>query len=335
MTQKITASIIGITGYTGLEILRLLLAHPQVEIGHLTSRQHEDTKIGEVYAHLAHLDLRITDTDHKTVAQNSDVVFLALPHKTAQDVVADLHGVTKVIDLSADYRLDDADTYTRYYDVPHNHPDLLKDVVYGLPEIVGKDAVKNASTVANPGCYAALGQFLTFPFKGHIETVDFIGVTGSSGLGKSPSESGHHPVRNHNMRSYGINTHRHIPEIARSAGIAESQINMVPTSGPFTRGIFGQAFITLTDDVDIEACVKNAYQDCPFVRFSNPVALADIVGSNFVDLQFIKGNNGHIIAQGVLDNLVKGAAGSAIQNMNLMCGLEETSGLINLSPVYP
>ncbi|MGB4057112.1 MAG: N-acetyl-gamma-glutamyl-phosphate reductase [Alphaproteobacteria bacterium] len=332
--MTIKASIIGITGYTGLELLRLLLAHPKVEIKYLTSRQHKKERIGNIYPHLAHLDLNVTDTDHEKVAKDSDVVFLCLPHKTAQDVVAALHGKTKIIDLSADFRLDDAATYKKYYE-EHKYPALLKKVVYGAPELGYAAAIKKASTVANPGCFALLSQLLLFPFKGNIKHADIFAVTGSSGAGKTPTDGTHHPVRNHNMKSYNINKHRHIPEIIRAGGITEKQLNFVPTSGPFTRGIFAQSFITLKKKSDIEALVEKSYKNAPFVRLQNEVALANIVGSNFVDLNFTIGTDGKILAQGALDNIVKGAGGSAVQNMNLMFGLKETEGLINLSPIYP
>jgi N-acetyl-gamma-glutamyl-phosphate reductase len=332
--KTIKASIIGITGYTGLEQLRLLLAHPSVEIVHLTSRQHDDVAIGDVYPHLEHLDLTITNTDHEAVAADSDVVFLGLPHKTAQDVVASLYGRVKIIDLSADFRLDDVVTYEKYYQV-HKHPELLESAVYGLPEIVGTDVIADASLVANPGCFALLGQMLLHPFKGLIESADIFAVTGSSGAGKTATDGTHHPIRNHNIKSYNINAHRHIPEITRSAGIDETQLNFVPSSGPFTRGIFANAFITLKTDVEPLDLAEQAYEDAPFVRLQNNVALANIVGSNFVDLSYIKGQDGRIIAQGAIDNLVKGAAGCAVQNMNIMFGLDETEGLATLSPVYP
>lgn len=330
----IKASIIGITGYTGLELLRLLVAHPHVEIAHLTSRQHEDTPIGDLYPHLAHMDLTITNTDHYAVAKDSDVVFLALPHKTAQDVVADLHGKVKIIDLSADYRLDDVATYEKYY-TTHNHPALLSEVVYGAPEIVGADKIAAASTVANPGCFALLSQMLLHPFKGLIEAADIFAVTGSSGAGKTAVDGTHHPVRNHNMKSYNINAHRHIPEIIRAGDITEAQLNFVPTSGPFTRGIFANAFLRLKADIEPLDLAEQAYADAPFVRLQDSVALANVTGSNFVDLSFAKGENNTVIAQGALDNLVKGASGCAVQNMNLMFGLDEGEGLLNLSPIYP
>ncbi|MCB9982367.1 MAG: N-acetyl-gamma-glutamyl-phosphate reductase [Rhodospirillales bacterium] len=331
--NPIKASIIGITGYTGLEQLRLLLAHPLVEIAHLTSRQHENAAIGEVYPHLAHLDLSITNTDHMQVAKDSDVVFLALPHKTAQDIVADLHGKVRVIDLSADYRLDDAAVYEKYY-VPHNHPALLKEVAYGAPEFNG-EKIAAASTVANPGCFALLAQLMLYPLAGLIETVDIMAVTGSSGSGKTASDGTHHPVRSHNMKSYNINKHRHIPEITRTAKIEEVQLNFVPTSGPFSRGIFASAFVHLKADIEPLDLAEQAYTDAPFVRLTGTPELANVVGSNFCDLSYVKGVGQSVIVQGALDNLVKGAAGCAVQNMNLMFGFDETEGLDVLAPLYP
>ncbi len=328
---KIRASIIGVTGYTGIDLLRLLLLHPDVEIAYLTSRQHPREKIGNVYPHLAHLPLEITDTAPADVAKGSDVVFLALPHKTAQEVAAELHGRVKIIDLSADFRLDDASTYAAYYE-EHKYPELLKEFVYGLPETVGRDKIAKAQSVANPGCFALVSQLLLHPFKGKIAQADIFAVTGSSGAGKTPVDGTHHPVRNHNMKSYNVNKHRHIPEIIRAGGIDAAKLNFVPTSGPFTRGIFAQAFITLTGEV---ADPATAYKDCPFVRIQKNVELAGIVGSNFADLSFETGTGGRVLAQGAIDNLVKGAGGSAVQNMNLMFGLAETAGLFNLAPLYP
>lgn len=311
----------------------MLLAHPRVDIAYLTSRQHEDTPIGDLYPHLSHLDLRVTDTDHKIVARDSDVVFLGLPHKTAQDVVAEMMGLCKVIDLSADYRLDDVGTYEKYYHVPHNHPGLLGRVVYGLPEI-NREAIKSAETVANPGCFALLSQLMLLPYAGEITHADIMAITGSSGSGKSPSEGTHHPVRSHNLKSYNINAHRHIPEIIRTARITEDQLNFVPSSGPFVRGIFATAFVRTIDGAELR-CATDIYDGHPFVRVMEKVELAHVVGSNFCDLSYQKVSDGHYIVQGVIDNLVKGAAGCAVQNMNLMCGFDETEGLRYLGAVYP
>jgi N-acetyl-gamma-glutamyl-phosphate reductase len=329
--MTIRASIIGITGYTGLEQLRMLLAHPQVEIAYLTSRTHDNVPIGEVYPHLSHLDLKVTNTDHAEVAKNSDVVFLALPHKTAQDVVAELHGKVKLIDHSADYRLGDLATYEKFYG-PHTHPELLSEVVYGAVEI-NREKIKKAQTVANPGCFALLGQLMLLPFAGAIEHADVMAITGSSGSGKTPGEGTHHPVRNHNVKSYNINAHRHIPEIIRTSKIKAEQLNFVPTSGPFTRGIFATAFVQ-TKNAKVK-CAGDLYQDHPFVRVMESVALANIVGSNYCDLSYQKISDTNYIVQGALDNVTKGAAGNATQVMNLMFGLDEKIGLSTLAPVYP
>lgn len=332
MSKGLKASIVGVTGYTGLELLRLLLAHPKVEIAYLTSRKFENEAIGNVYPHLMGYDLRITNTDLDTVAKDSDVVFLCLPHKTSQETVATLYGKTKIIDLSADFRLDDTATYERYYGLPHAYPDLLKKAVYGAPEW-NKNDIAKADLVANPGCFALLSQIMLYPFAGNIESVDIFAITGSSGAGKSPGDGTHHPIRSHNIKSYNINKHRHIPEILRTAKMPEDKLNFVPTSGPFTRGIFAQAFITTKKPHTV--CAGDVYKDTPFIRVQNEVALANIVGSNFVDLSYTQGQDGRIIAQGAFDNIVKGAGGTAVQNMNIMFGFEETLGLKTLSPIYP
>lgn len=330
--MSLKVSIIGVTGYTGLELVRLLLAHPQVEIKYLTSRQHDDVAIGEVYPHLQGYNLRITNTKPKQVAKDSDVVFLALPHKTAQDTVAEIYGQCKIIDLSADYRLDDVDTYKKYYGLEHNHKNLLKKSIYGAPEFY-RSKIKKAQIVANPGCFALLSQLMLYPFAGNIEHADIFAMTGSSGAGKTATDGTHHPVRNHNIKSYNMNKHRHIPEITRTAKIDEGQLNFVPTSGPFTRGIFANATVRLKKTPQV--CAEELYSKEPFVRVVESVALANVVGSNYCDLSYTLGNNDEIIVQGALDNLVKGAAGCAIQNMNIMCDLDETEGLKILGPVYP
>lgn len=330
--MSLKVSIIGVTGYTGLELVRLLIAHPQVDIMHLTSRQHSKTPIGEVYPHLGGYEYLIDNIDVETVAEDSDVVFLCLPHKTAQDTVAALYGKTKIIDLSADYRLDDADIYEKYYGLPHNHGDLLKKSVYGAPEFY-RHKIKKADLVANPGCFALLSQLMLYPFADNIAHADLFAITGSSGSGKSASEGTHHPVRNHNVKSYNINKHRHIPEIIRTAGIAEEQLNFVPTSGPFTRGIFAHAVLRLKKGMELGP--QEIYKKEPFVRLVDAVALANIVGSNYCDLSYEAGHDDTILVQGALDNLVKGAAGCAVQNMNVMFGMQETDGLDILSPLYP
>lgn len=337
---KIRASIVGITGYTGVELLRILLAHPHVRIAQLAARVEQETRIGEIFPHLAHLPHIITPCPTDILIANSDVVFICLPHKAAQDIVAELHRKVKVIDLSADYRLDDVKQYEKYYG-PHRHPHLLKEVVYGAPEISGHKAIADASTVSNPGCFALLMQLMLLPLRGQIAHADLFAITGSSGAGKTASDTTHHPVRSHNLKSYSINTHRHIAEIARGADITEAQLNFVPSSGPFVRGIFAQGFVTLnsrsTDPASFLPSREkpSLYIKAPFIRLQDTVEAAHVVGSNYCDLSYQLGNNGQILAQGALDNVVKGAGGNAVQNMNIMFGLDETTGLETLVPLYP
>ncbi len=330
--SKIKVSVIGVSGYTGLELFRMLVNHPRVEIKYLTSRQHNNVPIGDVFPHLQGYDYQITSTEPEKVAKESDVVFLALPHKSAQGIVANLYGDTRIIDLSADYRLDDEATYEKYYGIKHDYPEILRNAIYGAPEF-HRDEIKGASLVANPGCFALLAQLMLYPFQNNIAKANIFAITGSSGAGKSVSDGTHHPVRNHNIKSYNINAHRHTPEILRTSGMKEAELNFVPSSGPFTRGIFMHGFITPKDAPDV--CAGDLYAEEPFVRVVESVALANIVGSNFCDLSFQQGNNGEIIAQGALDNLVKGAAGCAVQNMNIMFGMDETEGLKTLAPLYP
>ncbi len=330
---NIRASIIGVGGYTGLELLRLLIAHPFVEIAYLTARSVEgETPIGELAPHLAGYDYAVTNAPHSEVAANSDVVFLCLPHKATAEIIPDIIGQCKIIDLSADFRLKDASVYKETYGLDHPCPELLKEFTYGLPEIY-RDNTKGAENVANPGCFALLTQLLLYPFRANIKAANVMAVTGSSGLGKTPSEGGHHPVRAHNMKSYGVNAHRHMPEILQTLDMKAARLNFVPTSGPFVRGIFATAFVALNH---AQPEPHKIYEGQPFIRIKDAPALADVTGSNFADLSFRQGHDDRsMIAQGVIDNLMKGASGTAVQNMNLMFGVDEGEGLMTLSPLYP
>ena len=330
---RIKASIIGVTGFTGTELLRILLQHPGVEIVSLISRQHEGTPLGELFPRLAHIDcLTITNDDYSQVAENSDVVFLCLPHMVSQSVVPEMLGKTKIIDLSADFRLFDPDDFTTYYHEDHTRPDLLDGrFVYGLPEIY-RDHIKKADTVANPGCFALLAQTMLFPFKDHIEHADWIGISGTSGGGKKARDPAEHPALSQNMKSYLVNEHRHIPEVLQCLELEKQRLNFLPSVGPFLRGIFANAFIKT--DLSLND-VKNTYKDEPFIRVRNRVEMSHLVSTNFLDISFEQGESGSAIVQGALDNLLKGASGTAVQNMNLMFGLDETAGLAFDSAIYP
>jgi N-acetyl-gamma-glutamyl-phosphate reductase len=327
----IKISIIGVTGYTGMELLRCLLHHPNVEIKYLVSRQHEGTKLGTLFPRLSHIDgLTITNTDHDKVARESDVVFLCLPHKAAQEVAPAFLGKTKLIDFSADFRLTDAATYKKYYTDDHQHPDLLNGrFVYGLPEIY-RDQIAKADAVANPGCFALLVQLLLLPLKGRMTQADVIAISGTSGGGRNARDPVDHPALSQNIRSYLVNEHRHTPEILATSGLKLGELNFAPTVGPFLRGIFAQGFIQTDNQPNIKV-----FDGHPFVRVVDKVELTNVVSTNFVDISYSEGNGGRILAQGALDNLLRGASGTAVQNMNIMCGLDETLGLTFDTPFYP
>lgn len=331
MSSKIKVSIIGVTGYTGTELLRCLLQHPHVEIQYLVSRQYDGEPVSKIFPRLSHVQgLTVSNTDYDTVAADSDVVFACLPHKTAQEIVPQFLGKTKIVDMSADFRLSDAATYKKFYHVPHQKPELLDGTfVYGAPEIF-RDEIAKADAVANPGCFALLVQLLLLPLKGKMDGADVFAISGTSGGGRSPRDPVDHPYCAQNVRSYLINEHRHTPEILATSGLSEEQFNFAPTVGPFMRGIFAHGVIKTAGDAD-----ASIYDASPFVRLVDKVEMTNVVSNNFVDLSYRAGNNGTVIAQGALDNLLKGASGTAIQNMNLMFGLDETAGLHFDTAIYP
>lgn len=331
MSSKIKVSVVGVTGYTGTELLRCLLQHDHVEIKYLVSRQHDGTPLSKLFPRLGHIDgLTITNTDHDTVANDSDVVFLCLPHKAAQEVAPTFLGKTKLIDFSADFRLNDKDTYERYYKIPHQHADLLDgSFVYGLPEIY-RDEITKADAVANPGCFALLVQLLLLPFKGKMDQADVIAISGTSGGGRSARDPVDHPFCAQNIRSYLINEHRHTPEILATTGLDEKQLNFAPTVGPFLRGIFANGFVKTSAKPD-----TIIFEGHPFVRLVDKVEMTHVVSTNFIDLNYTEANGGGYIAQGALDNLLRGASGTAVQNMNIMFGIDETEGLNFNTAIYP
>lgn len=341
MSTKITVSIIGITGYTGLELLRMLKAHPDVEIKHLISASTKEGDLADLYPHLEGSgSYPLSGVSYEQAAMESDVVFLALPHSISQDIVPDIIGKTKIIDLSGDFRLKNMEDFQKYYGVEHRYPEGVANFAYGLCEL-NQEAITQATCVANPGCFATAISLALLPFGGTYKKAKVMAVTGSSGSGKAPSEGTHHPVRAHNMKSYKIGTHQHLPEIAQTLGVSSDKIIFVPTSGPFTRGIFATLFICgLTgelvglDEKQLQDHFAKYYAGHQFIRVKPVVALADVVGSNYCDISVAKVGDS-IVVQSVIDNLVKGAAGQAVQNMNLMMNLPESRGLDLLLPLYP
>lgn len=336
---KINISIIGATGYTGLELIRLLIGHPHIKLKYLVSKNHTGEQISNIYPHLKGVcDIKLTDIDLKTVAKESDLVFLTLPNFESQKIMPKLIGKTKIIDFSGDFRIKDIKLYEKYYKKSHKSQDSINQFIYGLPE-AQKGIIETSDNIANPGCFAIASQLALLPLKNLIKHVDIFVITGSSGSGKTAKENTHHPVRDHNIKSYKIGSHQHIPEIIQTLGLSESDINFVPTSGPFTRGIHLTAFADLKkkkkiNQSDVSTLFKKIYRDSPFIRLKPGVELASVVGSNFCDIS-IQIINQKIVIQAVIDNLIKGAAGNAIQNMNLMFGFDESAGLNIFSPIYP
>ncbi len=333
MTQNktIKASIIGVTGFTGAELLRVLMPHQNIELKYLVSRQYEAEPLANLFPRLkGTTDLKVTNTDYATVAKESDVVFLCLPHVASQEVVDNFLGKTKVIDMSADFRLDDAAMFEKYYGTAHTLPELLDGAfIYGLPEL-NRAAIKTANAVANPGCNALLVQMMLLPFAGNIKHADVSLFTGTSGGGRTARDPLDHPMLTNNVRSYLINAHRHTPEIIRTAQINEEQLNFAPTVGPYLRGIFATAFVQANKAPDL-----SCFNGEPFARVCDKVELSNVVSNNFCDISVQEGTSGTYIIQGAIDNLLRGAAGTALQNMNLMFGLDEATGLTFNSAIYP
>jgi N-acetyl-gamma-glutamyl-phosphate reductase len=335
MSKKIIVSIIGATGYTGLELLRLIAGHSDIELKFVTSASSPGKKISDVCPHLENVcDIELTNPSPEEIAEESDCVFLALPYFEAQKIVPKLIGKTKIIDLSADFRIQDKALYKKYYGADHSFAAGIAKFVYGLPEF-NKKEIASADNVANPGCFAIAMLLALSPIKNLVSHTALFAITGSSGSGKTPSLGTHHPVRNHNIKSYKIGEHQHLAEVMQELDVTANQLTFVPSSGPFTRGIHLTAFIDLKDLEDkVISLFKEAYKEQPFVRIKNTVQLADVVGSNFCDIS-IHFHNGKVVVQAVIDNLVKGAAGTAIQNFNIMFGLDETVCLNTFAPLYP
>lgn len=345
----IKVSIVGVTGYVGLELLRLLQTHPEVEIKHLLSRSQPGEKIADLYPQfagsaLAEIKLEsYEDTD----LTDSDLVFTALPHGVSQKEVAKIYkqGI-KVIDMSGDYRYGDIDVYESWYKLKHEYPELAREAVYGLVE-VNREKIKKARLVANPGCYVTASLLALIPVveKGIINLDNIIidAKSGVSGAGKSLKEDFLYNEVNENFKAYGVAGHRHTSEIEyvleEFAG-REVKLTFTPHLLPLKRGILATIYADLVSEID-EGEVIEMYRE-----YYAGEAFVQILGDKLPELKYVVGTNncqiglkydkrtGKLIIISVIDNLVKGAAGQAIQNMNLLFGLEETTGLNNTA-FYP
>src|SRR5512139_1378901 len=350
--KRFRAAVIGGSGYGGAEMIRRLLLHPDVELCRVASVDLVGEPLAAAHPSLeGSTGLVFENLVPAAAAAGMDVVLLGLPHKvTAQKVpeIAALPAV-KVVDMSGDFRLKDASAYERYYGQRHPHPGMLADFVYGLPEL-NRAAIRKARFVASPGCFATTIELALLPLAraGLLEGIVHVqGITGSSGSGVAPSPGTHHPVRAANLRTYKPLEHQHVPEIVQTleaAGARELALRLVPVSAPLGRGIFATAFVELAEEWTqerLEALYRAACAGEPFVRVPRRrlPEVAAVAGSNHAEIGVAAGEalNGRrtVTAFGATDNLVKGGAGQAIENMNLVLGLDEKAALADPGPWPP
>ncbi len=336
---KVPVGIVGASGYGGAEVARRLLAHPRFELTAVTARRAAGKRLADVHEFLeGSTDLVLTDEDPSGLARRVWALVFSLPHgeaAKAMPAVLDANPRLRVVDLSGDFRLDDPAEWKQAYGRPHPCPDLLGHFVYGLPEAHRED-LRGASLVSNPGCFATGAALALFPLaaRGMLrgEAVVF-GVTGSSGSGVDPSETTHHPERAQDFRAYKVLAHQHAPEIERllrESGASDPVVSLVPHSGPFVRGIFTTATALIDSGVDpgtLEGLVREVYAGEPFVRVRRGTPRVSVVaGTNFCDLA-VHAKGRRVVILTAIDNLGKGMAGQAVQNLNLLFGFPETEGL--------
>jgi N-acetyl-gamma-glutamyl-phosphate/LysW-gamma-L-alpha-aminoadipyl-6-phosphate reductase len=350
--KRFRAAVIGGSGYGGAELIRRLLLHPDVELTRVASVDLVGEPLGAAHPSLeGRTGLVFEDLAPAAAADGMDVVLLALPHKvTAQKVpeIAALPGV-KVVDMSGDFRLKDPTAYERYYGQRHPHPERLADFVYGLPEL-NRERIRAARFVASPGCFATTIELGLLPLAraGLLEGVVHVqGITGSSGSGAAAQATTHHPVRAGNLRAYKPLWHQHVPEITEtlaSAGARDLELRFVPVSAPLSRGILATAFVELPEEwteARLSALYRETYAGEPFTRVParRLPEVAAVSGSNFAEVGVAAGpawrGRRTVTVISALDNLVKGGAGQAVENMNLVLGLDERASLEDPGPWPP
>ncbi|MEN8127260.1 MAG: N-acetyl-gamma-glutamyl-phosphate reductase [Planctomycetota bacterium] len=333
----IRVAIIGASGYTGVESIEIILRHPQAEVTYLTALPEECGHVVDTFGQLAgRLDMMIEPLDLDVLASKADVALCCLPHKVSMGFVPKLLATgVKVIDFSADYRLKDVAVYEKYY-VPHTDKENLNSAAYGLPELF-REEVKEANLVANPGCYPTGASLALAPLlkNGLVKPSGIVvsSVTGVSGGGKNPSPLFHFPYMNENIYPYGVGVHRHMPEMEQVASaVADKFVELLfqPHVGPFDRGIISSTYSDPIQDVTAEqlnAIYNEFYKDEPFVQVtSKPPAVKNVAKTNYCHV-FPTVAKGKVVVFSVIDNLIKGASGQAIQNMNILFDLPETMGL--------
>jgi N-acetyl-gamma-glutamyl-phosphate reductase len=342
----IRIAIVGGTGYTGVELLRLLAQHPEADVVAITSRKDAGTRVAQMFPSLrGRYDLAFCEPQHAAL-DRCDVVFFATPHGVAMSQARELVSAgTRIIDLAADFRLGDPAEFERWYKMPHACPELLEEAVYGIPEI-NRDAIRRARIVANPGCYPTTVQlgFLPLVEAGLVDTQHLIAdcKSGVSGAGRKAELSLSYCETADNFAAYGVAGHRHWPEILQGLNRASRErvrLTFTPHLTPIIRGILATLYAPLRDrDVDLQALYEKRYAGEPFVDVMPAGSLPDtrsVRGSNTLRIAVHRPPDSDLaLVIAVEDNLVKGAAGQAIQNMNLMFGLPETTGL-QAPPLLP
>ena len=345
----IRVGIIGATGYAGAELVRILLAHKEAEIVWYGSRSYIDQKYASIYQNFFQLvDAKCMEDNMEALADQVDMIFTATPQGFCASIInEDILSKVKVIDLSADFRIKDVKIYEEWYKIEHKSPQYIDEAVYGLCEINRED-VKKARLVANPGCYTTCSILTCYPLvkEGLIDpdTLIIDAKSGTSGAGRGAKIDNLFCEVNENMKAYGVASHRHTPEIEEQLGYAcgkQVLLNFTPHLVPMNRGILVTAYANLTKDVsyeEVKAVYDKYYQNEKFVRVLEKDICPQtkwVEGSNYVDVNFkIDPRTHRVIMMGALDNLVKGAAGQAVQNMNLLFGLKESEGL-ELVPMFP
>ena len=350
----IKAGIIGATGYAGNEIVRLLLGHKNVEVAWYGSRSYIDKKYAGIYQNFFKLvDAKCMDDNMEALADEVDVIFTATPQGLCASLVNEgILSRAKVIDLSADFRIKDVKKYEKWYGIEHKSPQFIDEAVYGLCEINRED-IKKARLIANPGCYPTCSTLSIYPLlkAGMIDpnTIIIDAKSGTTGAGRGAKVDNLYCEVNENIKAYGVATHRHTPEIEDQLGYAcgqEVTINFTPHLVPMNRGILATEYATLKRKPDgtlptyeeVKAVYDKYYANEKFVRVLDKGSCPEtkwVEGSNYVDINFvIDERTGRIIMMGALDNLVKGAAGQAVQNMNLLFGFDEAEGL-SMVPMFP
>jgi len=334
----IRVAIIGASGYTGAESIEILLRHSEAELTYLTALPAECGPVGDVFGQFkGRCNLQIEPLDLKKLPGLADVALCCLPHKVSMGFVPKLLDAgLKVIDFSADYRLKNVDVYERFYEVKHTDTANLARAVFGLPELF-REQIKGADLVANPGCFPTGALLAMAPLlkENLVETDSIIvnAVTGISGAGRNPSSKFHFPNMNENLFAYGIGSHRHMPEMEQIAGeIAGCEVPILfqPHAGPFDRGILSTVYCQPKKKVRSDQLLQlynDFYKAEPFVQLcQDSPSVKDVAGTNYCHI-FVTCVKGRIVSFSAIDNLVKGASGQAIQNMNIVFGLEETLGL--------